>query len=164
LPIIPEKFEFKVSEGKKEQFNAVKKLFKESDVWISGVDIDREGSNIFYSIVNMMGIKSKPIKRLWINSLEVDEIRKGFKNLQSNEHDLKMYEEAHSRQLGDWLVGINASRLYTLMLQQKGLNTVLSVGRCSFIKKIDNLYVTNLVVSTSTKNGFIKKFEQKNRF
>lgn len=129
LPIIPEQFEFKVSKDKKEQFNAVKKLFKEADMLVSGVDIDREGSNIFYSILEMTGVKNKPIKRLWINSLEVDEIQKGFKNLRDNDFDLKLYDEAKARQLGDWLVGINASQLYTLLLQQKGINEVLSVGR-----------------------------------
>lgn len=129
LPIIPEQFEFKVSKDKKEQFNAVKKLFKEADMLISAVDIDREGSNIFYSILEMTGVKNKPVKRLWINSLEVDEIQKGFKNLRDNEFDLKLYDEAKARQLGDWLVGINASQLYTLLLQQKGVNEVLSVGR-----------------------------------
>lgn len=129
LPIIPESFEFKVSKDKKEQFNAVKKLFKEADMMVNCCDIDREGSNIFYSILEMTGVKNKPIKRLWINSLEADEIQKDFKNLRDNDFDLKLYDEAKVRQLGDWLVGINASQLYTLLLQQKGVNEVLSVGR-----------------------------------
>src|SRR5574344_816827 len=75
LPIIPERFEFKVSKDKKEQFNAVKKLFKEADMLVNSCDIDREGSNIFYSILEMTGAKNKPVKRLWLNSLEVDEIQ-----------------------------------------------------------------------------------------
>lgn len=129
LPIIPERFEFKVTKDKQVQFNAVKKLFKDADVLINACDVDREGSNIFYSILNMTGVKNKPIKRLWINSLEVDEVRKGFNNLQDNTKDLKMYNEAKTRQISDWLVGMNASQLYTLLLQQKGLNTTLSVGR-----------------------------------
>lgn len=129
LPIIPERFEFKVSKDKQVQFNAVKRLFKDADVLINACDVDREGSNIFYSILNMTGAKNKTIKRLWINSLEVDEVRKGFNNLQDNTKDLKMYNEAKTRQISDWLVGMNASQLYTLLLQQKGLNTTLSVGR-----------------------------------
>lgn len=129
LPIIPERFEFKVSKDKQVQFNAVKKLFKDADMLINACDVDREGSNIFYSIFNMTGVKNKPIKRLWINSLEVDEVRKGFNNLQDNTKDLKMYNEAKTRQISDWLVGMNASQLYTLLLQQKGMNTTLSVGR-----------------------------------
>jgi len=129
LPIVPERFEFKVAKDKQVQFNAVKKLFKDADMLINACDVDREGSNIFYSILNMTGVKNKPIKRLWINSLEVDEVRKGFNNLQDNIKDLKMYNEAKTRQISDWLVGMNASQLYTLLLQQKGLNTTLSVGR-----------------------------------
>lgn len=129
LPIIPEHFEFKVTKDKQAQFNAVKKLFHQSDVIINACDVDREGSNIFYSILTMTGVKNKKIKRLWINSLEVEEVRKGFANLLDNKKDLLMYSEAKTRQISDWLVGINASQLYTLLLQQKGLNTTLSVGR-----------------------------------
>ena len=129
LPIIPEQFEFKVTKDKQQQFSAVKKLMGEASLIINACDVDREGSNIFYSIVHMTGIKNKTIKRLWINSLEPDEIRKGFNNLHDNKQDLLLYEEAKTRQLSDWLVGINASQLYTLLLQQQGLNTTLSVGR-----------------------------------
>lgn len=129
LPIVPDRFEFKVMKDKQSQFNAVKKLFNDADVIINACDVDREGSNIFYSILNMTGAKNKTIKRLWINSLEVDEVRKGFNNLQDNSKDLLMYNEAKTRQISDWLVGINASQLFTLLLQQKGLNTTLSVGR-----------------------------------
>ncbi|MFE1244218.1 DNA topoisomerase 3 [Fictibacillus sp. NPDC058756] len=129
LPILPERYEFKVASGKYEQFNAVKRLFKEADIIINGCDVDREGSNIFYSIYHMTGVRGKPIKRLWINSLEVDEVRKGFSNLHDNEKDLLLYSEAKTRQISDWLVGMNGSRLYTLLLQQKGLKDSLSIGR-----------------------------------
>ena len=129
LPIVPTVFEFVVSDGKQAQFNVVQKLFKEADVLINACDIDREGSNIFYSIYHMTGVKKKEIKRLWINSLEADEIKKGFSNLHSNEKDLLMYDEAKARQLSDWLVGMNASQLYTLLLKEKGVDATLSVGR-----------------------------------
>lgn len=129
LPIIPDKHDFKVASGKSQQFNAVKKLFKEADILINACDVDREGSNIFYSIYHMTGVKNKPIKRLWINSLEVDEVRKGFSNLHDNKKDLLLYEEARARQISDWTVGMNASRLYTLLLQQKGFKESLSIGR-----------------------------------
>ncbi|WP_342472411.1 DNA topoisomerase III [Metasolibacillus sp. FSL H7-0170] len=128
LPIFPEEFAYKVDNSKKAQFNAVKKLFKEADLLINACDVDREGSNIFYSIYDMVGVK-KPVKRLWINSLEVEEVRKGFANLQNNEKDLLMYQEAKGRQISDWLVGMNASQLYSLLLQEKGLQIALSVGR-----------------------------------
>lgn len=129
LPILPTEFQFKVAYGKSEQFNAVKKLFKEAD-WVGNCcDQDREGSNIFYSIYNLTGVRGKEIKRLWINSLEVDEVRKGFQNLQDNKKDLLLYEEARTRQIADWLVGMNGSRLYTLLLQEKGLRESISIGR-----------------------------------
>lgn len=129
LPILPTEFQFKVAYGKTEQFSAVKKLFKEAEFLANGCDIDREGSNIFYSIYNLTGVKGKKIKRLWINSLEVDEIRKGFQNLQDNKKDLLLYEEARTRQIADWLVGMNGSRLYTLLLQEKGFRESMSIGR-----------------------------------
>src|SRR5699024_7769720 len=134
LPIIPEEFKHKVKSSVKDQFEAVKDLFqkceKQNGTIINCADIDREGSNIFYSTLKLTGIKNVTIKRLWINSLEKDEIQKGFNNLQDNKKDLLMYEEAKTRQNADWLVGINASQLYTLLLQQQGLkNQTLSVGR-----------------------------------
>lgn len=129
LPILPDRYEFQVAKGKSKQFNTVKKLIMATDTVINGCDVDREGSNIFYSIFNQTGAKNKTIKRLWINSLEVDEVRKGFSNLLDNQKDLLMYEEAKARQISDWLVGMNGSRLYTLLLQKRGLRDVFSIGR-----------------------------------
>lgn len=129
LPILPNKYEFKVASGKSEQFNAVKKLFLNADTIINACDQDAEGSNIFYSIYHMTGAKNKVIKRLWVNSLEVDEVRKGFTNLTDNQKDLLLYNRAKTRQIADWLVGMNGSRLYTLLLQQKGFKESLSIGR-----------------------------------
>lgn len=129
LPMIPEKYEFKVAKGKFDQFKAVKALFKDANVLINACDVDREGSNIFYSILKQTGVKNKPVQRLWINSLEGDEIRKGFEVLRDNEQDYRMYIEAQTRQISDWLVGMNASRLFTMLLKEKGLNETISVGR-----------------------------------
>lgn len=131
LPIIPDKFEYKVSSNVKDQFKAVKKLFDDAETIINACDVDREGSNIFYSTLFMTGYQNskKPLKRLWINSLEEDEVRKGFANLQDNQKDLLMYEEAKARQQADWLVGMNASQLYTLLMQQNGYPGSLSIGR-----------------------------------
>ena len=129
LPIIPSEFKFKVAYGKTEQFNAVKKLFKEAEFLVNGCDTDSEGSNIFYSIYNLTGVRGKEIKRLWINSLEVEEVRKGFQNLQDNKKDLLLFEAARTRQISDWLIGMNCSRLYTLLLQEKGVRESMSIGR-----------------------------------
>ncbi|WP_174615277.1 type IA DNA topoisomerase [Virgibacillus ihumii] len=131
LPIFPDTFEYKVSSNVKDQFKAVKKLFDAATTLINACDVDREGSNIFYSTLYMTGYKNsqKPIKRLWINSLERDEVKKGFTKLLDNQKDILMYEEAKARQQADWLVGMNASQLYTLLLQQKGYSGSLSIGR-----------------------------------
>lgn len=130
LPIIPESFKFKVGQGKAKQFNVVKKLLKEAKQIVIATDSDREGENIARSIINQAQVGNKEIKRLWINSLESDEIQKGFSNLRDGNEFYSSYIEAQTRQISDWLIGINLSRMYTLSLQKKGINEgVFSVGR-----------------------------------
>src|SRR5699024_7240930 len=129
LPIFPETFQFQVGKDTKKQFNVVKQLLKETDEIIVATDCDREGENIARSIIKMAGAANKPTKRLWINSLEVDEIQNGFKQLKDGTNYVSLYKEAQTRQMSDWLVGMNASRLYTLLLQQNGMKGVFSVGR-----------------------------------
>lgn len=129
LPILPERYEFQVAKGKFKQFQIVKKLIRGTTTVINACDVDREGSNIFYSIYHQTGARNQTIKRLWINSLEVDEVRNGFSNLRDNRKDLMMYEEAKARQISDWLVGMNGSRLYTLLLKAKGVQEVFPIGR-----------------------------------
>lgn len=131
LPIIPPNgaFQFKASKDKIQQFNIVSSLLKQSELIIIGTDSDREGENIARSIIELSGAGHVPTKRLWINSLEVDEVKRGFKNLKNGEDFISYYHEAQARQIGDWTVGLNASRLYTLLFQQMGIKEVFSVGR-----------------------------------
>ena len=129
LPILPGHYGYKVSSDKKKQFNIVKKLMKEADSITVATDIDREGEAIARLIIQEAGCSSKPIQRLWINSLEVDEIKKGFQNLKPGEEFESMFAESQGRQISDWIIGINASRLYTLLLRQKGVQGAYSVGR-----------------------------------
>lgn len=129
LPILPAEYQFQVARGKSQQFNIIKRLIKGTDTVINACDVDREGSNIFYSIYRQTGVSGKTIRRLWINSLETDEVRKGFQNLRDNRQDLLLYEEARARQISDWLVGMNGSRLYSLLLQEKGISEVFAIGR-----------------------------------
>ncbi|KRG15379.1 type IA DNA topoisomerase [Lederbergia galactosidilytica] len=129
LPILPDHYEFQVAKGKAKQFNIVKKLIRSTDTVINACDVDREGSNIFYSIYNQTGARGQTIKRLWINSLEADEVRNGFADLRDNQKDLQLYEEAKARQISDWLVGMNGSRLYTLLMKKKGIQHVFPIGR-----------------------------------
>lgn len=92
-------------------------------------DSDREGEAIARLIINLSGNSRKTIKRLWINSLETSEIKKGFQNLKDGQAFYSTYKEAETRQIADWLVGINLTRLYTLCMQKNGMRGVFSVGR-----------------------------------
>uniref|UniRef100_UPI003F493356 type IA DNA topoisomerase n=1 Tax=Bacillus multifaciens TaxID=3068506 RepID=UPI003F493356 len=129
LPILPERYVYKVSPSKRKQFNIVKRLMKEADTLTVATDIDREGEAIARLIIQEAGCSSKPIQRLWINSLEVDDIKKGFQNLKPGSDYESMFDEAQARQISDWIIGMNASRLYTLLLRQKGVQGAYSVGR-----------------------------------
>lgn len=130
LPYLPERFEYKVSKGKTQHFNSVKQVLKSAGLIINACDVDREGSNIFYLILQQAGVKNTPIKRLWINSLEADEVRKGFDALMDNSKDVLMFQEAKARMVADYLIGMNLSPLYTLKFQALGLNRdVFGIGR-----------------------------------
>ncbi|SFE80005.1 type IA DNA topoisomerase [Alteribacillus iranensis] len=129
LPMLPDTFEFKTSYKTRKQFQVVRRLLKEADEIIIATDCDREGENIARSIIRQAGASHKPTKRLWINSLEKEEVYKGFMKLQEGKSYERLYDEAQARQVSDWLVGMNASRLYTLLLQKKGIEHVFSVGR-----------------------------------
>lgn len=131
LPILPEKYKFQVASnrGVKKQYNVVKRLLNEATKIVVASDADREGENIARSIIEQAGATGILIKRLWINSLEVNEIVKGFQNLKDGKEYESFYKEAQTRQISDWLVGMNGSRLYTLLLQGAGQQGVFSVGR-----------------------------------
>ncbi len=131
LPLFPDHYQFIVPKDKSKQFKIVKKLLNEADTIIVATDCDHEGENIAWSIINKADAysKDKTYKRLWINSLESQAIREGFANLKNGLNYLPFYTEAQTRQISDWLVGMNASPLYSLMLQKKGVFSTFSVGR-----------------------------------
>ncbi|EGP5318144.1 type IA DNA topoisomerase [Enterococcus faecium] len=107
----------------------VKKHLDEAETIVIATDSDREGEAIARLIINLSGNSRKTIKRLWINSLETSEIKKGFQNLKDGQSFYSTYKEAETRQIADWLVGINLTRLYTLYMQKNGMRGVFSVGR-----------------------------------
>lgn len=130
LPYKPDPLEYKVAPDKKKQFKVVSSLIKEAKCLVNACDIDREGSNIFYSILRLSGSKNTNIKRLWINSLVESEIIKGFKSLRDNDKDILMYREANARQVSDYLIGMNLSPLYTHLFKRFGISDeVFSIGR-----------------------------------
>jgi len=129
LPIFPEKYQFKVSKDKQKQYNIVKKHLDSADEIVVATDSDREGEAIARLIIRLSSNHNKSIKRLWINSLETTEIQKGFKELKDGEDFYSTFKSAETRQIADWLVGINLTRLYTLYMQQNGLRGTFTIGR-----------------------------------
>jgi DNA topoisomerase-3 len=128
LPMLPEKFRVKVSEndGIKKQFNIVKSLFDKADIVINCGDAGQEGELIQRWVINEAKYTGE-VKRLWISSLTTEAIKEGFQNLKSSKDYDNLYYAGFSRSIGDWLLGINATRLYTV--KHGGYKQVLSVGR-----------------------------------
>lgn len=128
LPMLPEKFQVKVSDndGIKKQFKIVKGLFDKAELIINCGDAGQEGELIQRWVINEANYKGE-VKRLWISSLTTEAIKEGFKNLKSSKDYDNLYYAGFSRSIGDWLLGINATRLYTV--KYGGYKQVLSVGR-----------------------------------
>ncbi|MBU8878980.1 DNA topoisomerase III [Bacillus sp. FJAT-29790] len=130
LPIIPTQFEYEVTKDKAKQFYTIKKLLSNPALTeiIHAGDAGREGELIIRNILRLT--KSRlPMKRLWISSLTPKAIKDGFLGLLEETATRNLYYEAYTRACADWVVGMNASRLYSLLLQQQGFSDVFSVGR-----------------------------------
>ncbi|MCH2032598.1 MAG: DNA topoisomerase 3 [Tenacibaculum sp.] len=128
LPMLPERFGTKVTEdsGIQKQFRIVKSLFEKADVVINCGDAGQEGELIQRWVINQANYKGK-VQRLWISSLTEEAIKEGFDNLKEDEHYNNLYYAGYSRAIGDWLLGLNATRLYTVKFG--GYKQVLSIGR-----------------------------------
>jgi len=128
LPIIPQRFQIKVVDdtGIQKQFNTIKRLVGECDEVINCGDAGQEGELIQRWVLSLAQ-NTKPLKRLWISSLTAEAIKEGFEKLQEgSKYDL-LFHAGHARAISDWLLGINATRLYTTKYSNgKG---VLSIGR-----------------------------------
>ena len=128
LPMLPERFDTKVTgdAGIRKQFNIVKSLFDKASVVINCGDAGTEGELIQRWVINQCNYKGE-VQRLWISSLTEEAIKEGFKNLKPSEQYDNLYYAGFSRAIGDWLLGLNATRLYTV--KYGGYKQVLSVGR-----------------------------------
>ncbi|MGY8914127.1 MAG: DNA topoisomerase 3, partial [Flavobacteriales bacterium] len=128
LPMLPEKFQTKVVEnsGIQKQFKIVKKLFEQAEVVINCGDAGQEGELIQRWVMHQANYKGE-VKRLWISSLTTEAIKEGFNNLKPSQNYDNLYYAGFSRAIGDWLLGMNATRLYTL--KHGGYKQMLSVGR-----------------------------------
>ena len=125
LPILPQKWQYLVSASTKKQFGILKRLMHRADVdtVVNSCDSGREGELIFRLVYEQAGCK-KPVSRLWLSSMEDNAIREGFQKLKpSTEYDA-LYNAALCRERADWMVGINASRLFSCLYGQP-----LAVGR-----------------------------------
>ena len=130
LPIIPDNWQYEVKKETKFQFKVLKKLMTDKEKFLEPVtevicatDAGREGELIFRLVYEMAGC-DKPIKRLWLSSMEESAIREGFANLKPGYMYNDLYKSALCRQQADWLVGINGTRLFTVLY-----NRLLKVGR-----------------------------------
>lgn len=125
LPIVPANWKYKIPRDKYQQFETLKKLMNREDVSevINACDAGREGELIFRNIYKMTGCK-KPILRLWISSMEDAAIEKGFRELKNGKEYDNLFAAARCREWADWLVGINATRLFSVLYHR-----TLNVGR-----------------------------------
>ncbi len=128
LPMLPERFETKVNSnaGIKKQFDIVKSLFDKASVVINCGDAGTEGELIQRWVINQCNYKGE-VQRLWISSLTEEAIKEGFNNLKPSADYDNLYYAGYSRAIGDWLLGLNATRLFTV--KYGGYKQVLSVGR-----------------------------------
>ncbi len=125
LPMLPEAFQHRVNPSRGKQFEIVSRLMNDPRITevVCATDAGREGQLIFMYVYLLSGC-TKPVKRLWINSMTDEAIRKGFASLKDNLEYENLYQSARSRAEADWLVGMNATRLFSVKY-----NTKLTVGR-----------------------------------
>lgn len=125
LPILPQPWQFIVPNEKKQQFEIVRSLLNRPDVdsVTAATDAGREGELIFRFVYQMAGC-TKPVKRLWVSSMEDAAIREGFANLRPDSDYDALYQSALCRAKADWLVGINATRLFSVLYHK-----TLTIGR-----------------------------------
>lgn len=125
LPILPQPWRYSISEDKRRQFDILREFMRSNEVSevINACDAGREGELIFRTVYALSGC-TKPMKRLWISSMEDEAIREGFDNLRPGSEYDALYEAALCRSRADWLVGINATRLFSVLYHR-----TLNVGR-----------------------------------
>ncbi len=128
LPMIPQRFGIKLipDQGIAKQFGTIKQLYSKADEIVNCGDAGQEGELIQRWVMQLAGVKC-PVKRLWISSMTDEAIREGFKTLKDQKDYETLYMAGLSRAIGDWLLGMNCTRLYTLMYGRN--HQVLSVGR-----------------------------------
>lgn len=130
LPMIPPRFGIKLIDDKgiEKQFKIIESLMLKADSIINCGDAGQEGELIQRWVMQKVGVKC-PVERLWISSLTEESIREGFKNRRQQSEFQNLYEAGLCRAIGDWLLGMNATRLYTMKYRTRDSHQVLSIGR-----------------------------------
>jgi DNA topoisomerase-3 len=128
LPIIPDKWKMTVKPKTASQYKAVKRLLGEARELVIATDADREGEMIARELVEHCRYRG-PIQRLWLSALDDASIRKALARLLPGQETFNLYHSALGRSRADWLIGMNMSRLFTLLGRQSGYQGVLPVGR-----------------------------------
>ena len=147
LPMIPEKWQFQVTDSTKAQYNLLKSLMNRDDISeiICATDADREGECIFRYVYNMARCR-KPVKRLWVSSLEESAIRKALTNMKPMSAYDSLFDAGYARARADWLVGMNGSRLFSVRYGGK-----LNIGR------VQTPTLAMIVQRDAEVNGFVKQ-------
>lgn len=128
LPIIPERWKVEVKASTATQFKRVQNHLRAASEVVIATDADREGEMIAREILDLCGYRG-PVQRLWLSALNDASIRKALDALKTGDETLPLYHAALARSRADWLIGMNLSRLFTLLGQRAGFQGVLSVGR-----------------------------------
>ena len=147
LPMLPEKWQFRVTDSTKAQYNFLKTLMNRDDISeiICATDADREGECIFRYVYNMANCK-KPVKRLWVSSLEESAIHKALTTMKPmSAYDNNLFNAGYARARADWLVGMNGSRLFSVRYGGK-----LNIGR------VQTPTLAMIVQRDAEVNGFVK--------
>ena len=128
LPILPAQWQVEVKPKTAAQFKVIKRLLSEATTVIIATDADREGEMIARELLELCKYQG-PIQRLWLSALNESSIRKALSSLKTGQETFPLYHSALARSRADWLIGMNLSRLFTLLGRRAGYDGVLSVGR-----------------------------------
>lgn len=130
LPIVPSVWKLKVKPDAKKQYKIVSALAKEADEIIHAGDPDREGQLLVDELLAHIGVlKTKPVKRILLNALDVKSVQEALRHIRSNDEFVGLRNSALARSRADWLIGMNLSRIYTILARSAGYDSVVNVGR-----------------------------------
>lgn len=130
LPIVPSVWKLKVKPDAKKQYKIVSALAKEADEIIHAGDPDREGQLLVDELLAHIGVlKTKPVKRILLNALDVKSVQEALRHIRPNDEFVGLRNSALARSRADWLIGMNLSRIYTILARSAGYDSVVNVGR-----------------------------------